>query len=181
MRALRRLSPAEADRLREEPFTYHEVGRTRTPYPSGFPTGYHLVRRREVVGHGRVHYERATEKLMTWRMHVDSGLRAKVSSPRVGPDEVLVARLGLGRLSLRLPCRVVYVVDEKDRHGFGYGTLPGHPESGEESFVVALEGDEVTLTVTAFARPGRLLTRLGGPLSRWMQSRALGRYTEALR
>ena len=29
---------------------------------------------------------------------------------------------------VRAPCRVVYVVDEPDRRGFAYGTLPGHPE-----------------------------------------------------
>jgi uncharacterized protein (UPF0548 family) len=37
---------------------------------------------------------------------------------------------------------VVWTVDEPNRIGFGYGTLQGHPESGEESFVVSREDDD---------------------------------------
>lgn len=181
VREVRRLSPAEADRLRLEPFTYDEVGRTAAPYPSGFPSGYRLVRHSDVVGHGRSAFDDACRRLMTWRMHVDSGLRVTVSSLVVEPEAVVVARLGPGPLSLRIPCRVVYVVDEPGRRGFGYGTLPGHPETGEESFLLTLDGGEVRFAVTAFSRPGTLLTRLGGPLSWRMQERALRRYAAALR
>ena len=50
---------------------------------------------------------------------------------------------------VRAPCRVVYVVDEPDRRGFAYGTLPGHAESGEERFVVRYDPatDEVCAEV----------------------------------
>lgn len=181
MRDVHRLSPAEADRLRAEPFTYNEVGRTAAPYPSGFPAGYRLVRRSEVVGHGQAHFEEAGDRLMSWRMHRGSGLRVAVSSPVVEPDAVVVSRLGPGRLSLRIPCRVVYLVDEPGRRGFAYGTLPGHPETGEESFVVTFEAGEVRFTVTAFSRAGTLLTRLAGPLAWRVQGRALRRYAAALR
>ena len=52
--------------------------------------------------------------------------------------------------------RVVYVVDEPDRKGFGYGTLAQHPESGEESFIVERTDDgSVWLTITSFSRPSR--------------------------
>jgi uncharacterized protein (UPF0548 family) len=48
------------------------------------------------------------------------------------------------------------VIDEENRRGFAYGTPPGHPEQGEEAFVVALREDgQVTFTVTAFSRPAR--------------------------
>lgn len=181
MREVRRLSPAETDRLRDEPFTYPDVGRTAAPYPSGFPDGYHLVRHIETIGHGDAAFAEAAHRLMTWRMHTGSGLRVAASAPAVEPGAVVVARLGPGPLSLRIPCRVISVLDEPGRRGFSYGTLPGHPESGEESFVVALEGDEVRFTVTAFSRPGTWLSRLGGPLSWKVQGRALRRYAEALR
>jgi uncharacterized protein (UPF0548 family) len=181
VREVRRLSPAEADRLRGEPFTYDEIGRTAAPYPSGFPDGYRLVQHSATVGHGEGDFARACRTLLTWRMHLGSGLRVAVSSPVVETDAVMVARLGPGPLSLRIPCRVVYVVDEPGRRGFGYGTLRGHPESGEESFVVTLDGDRVQFTVTAISRAGTLLTRLGGPVSWRIQERALCRYAEALR
>ena len=60
------------------------------------------------------------------------------------------------------------------RTGFTYRTLEGHPECGEETFVV--EKDELTGQVTAalrsWSRPGLWLTRVGGPFTRWMQVRA---------
>lgn len=75
-------------------------------------------------------------------------------------------RLGLGPISVRAPVRVVYLIDEPTRTGFAYGTLPGHPESGEEAFVVQLQDSGVvTFGITAFSRPATTLARLGGPLT----------------
>jgi uncharacterized protein (UPF0548 family) len=89
---------------------------------------------------------------------------------------------GLRRAGLDIPCRVVWVLDEPDRRGFGYGTLPGHPESGEESFVVSLRpDDEVRYELRAFSRPATRLSRLGGPISRRVQTLALDRYVVAIR
>ncbi len=53
-----------------------------------------------------------------------------------------------------LPVRVVYVVDEPERRGAAFGTLPGHPLAGEEAFVVERRDDDsVWLTVRLFSRP----------------------------
>ena len=77
--------------------------------------------------------------------------------------------------------RVVYVVDEPRRRGFAYGTLPGHPETGEEAFVVELqEGDEVTFTITAFSRPASRLARAAGPVGRRIQGWATNRYLRSV-
>lgn len=181
MRSVRRLPENEIVALRAEPFTYAEVGATQAAYPSGFPAGYHLMQYRDVVGHGAQHFADAAVKVMSWRMHLDAGLQVATSAVEAAPGEVVVCRLGLGRLSLRIPCRVVYVVDEPFQHGFGYGTLPGHPESGEESFMVALDGEDVTLTVSSFTRPGTLLSRLSGPIGPAMAHAAIRRYAAALR
>ena len=64
---------------------------------------------------------------------------------------------------VRAPCRVVYVVDEPDRRGFAYGTLPGHAESGEELFLVRYDPatDEVYAEVTAFSRHGDVVEPAG--------------------
>lgn len=60
------------------------------------------------------------------------------------------------------------------RTGFTYRTLEGHPECGEETFVV--EKNEVSGQVLAalrsWSRPGLLTTRLAGPFTRWYQVRA---------
>jgi uncharacterized protein (UPF0548 family) len=79
-----------------------------------------------------------------------------------------------------MPCRVVYVVAKPGRRGFAYGTLPGHPEEGEESFIVSHEPEGcVVLCIAAFSRPGNALSRIGGPLARWVQDRMTDRYVVA--
>jgi len=171
---VRLLSDADVARLSAQPFTYTPVGATRG---STYPPGFHHLDVTYDVGRGRSGFHRTAETLMTWGMHTGAGLRVDASSPRVEEGAVVRARLG----PLPIPCRVVWVVDEPERRGFGYGTLPGHPESGEESFVVALDGDRVTLTVTAYSRPGLLLTRLAGPVGRLGQRVAIRRYAAALR
>jgi uncharacterized protein (UPF0548 family) len=84
-------------------------------------------------------------------------------------------------LRFRAPIRVVYLVNEPGRIGFAYGTLPGHPESGEESFVVEhLSDDSVWIVIRAFSRPSTWFYRLGQPVLRIMQARATRRYLRAL-
>ncbi|NGN70487.1 DUF1990 domain-containing protein, partial [Streptomyces sp. A7024] len=64
----------------------------------------------------------------------------------------------------------VWAEEGDARGGFGYGTLSGHPEVGEESFVVELAADgDVYFTVTAFSRPAAWYARAGGPVVPVMQ------------
>ena len=96
-----------------------------------------------------------------------------------GASAVLTIR-ALG-LAFKAPIRVVYLVEEPGRRGFAYGTLPGHPESGEESFVVEhLSDDSVWVVIRAFSRPSTLFYRLGYPVLRWMQHRFTKRYLRSL-
>jgi uncharacterized protein (UPF0548 family) len=77
---------------------------------------------------------------------------------------------------------VVYVIDEADRRGFAYGTLPGHPESGEELFAVRYEPstDEVYAEVVAFSRHATWWSRLGSPVTSLAQRVITTRYLTAL-
>ena len=95
----------------------------------------------------------------------------------------MTARLQIpvGPFSFTAPVRVVYVVDEVDRVGFAYGTMAGHPESGEESFVVEKrEDDSVWLTIRAFSRPSTWYYRVAWPVLRLQQARFTKRYLRAL-
>lgn len=169
---------ARLDRLCAAALTYPQVGATAGTLPAEF--GH--VRRVEVVGHGRARFRAAIDALMTWQMHRDAGLTVSSSTATAEPGSVVLLGLGLGRLRLKAPCRVVYVVDEPQRRGFAYGTLPGHPEQGEEAFVVELHDDgDVSVTITAFSRPARWFARLGGPVSRLAQRTVTERYVRALR
>jgi len=76
----------------------------------------------------------------------------------------------------------VYVVDEPHVRGFAYGTLPGHPESGEERFVV--RHDPVTSAVyaevSAFSRPATWYSKAGGPFTSLAQRLMNKRYVRAV-
>ncbi|SEF15223.1 DUF1990 family protein [Jiangella alba] len=158
-------------------FTYPEVGATRDGGP--LPSGYHHARVRERVGHGRAAFTAVVEGVLTFGLHRGSGLRVESSEPRAAQGvRVTSTMAGL----LRIPCEVVWVLDENRRGGFGYGTLPGHPARGEESFVAELDDhDDVWFTVTAFSRPGAWYARLGGPLTRAAQAVATRRYVTSAR
>lgn len=94
----------------------------------------------------------------------------------------MLVAVGTRSVAAAAPCRVVAVLDEEDRWGFAYGTLPGHPECGEEAFVVSLtEHGSVRFAITAFSRPAGTLTRVAGPLGRLVQQLATRSYLRALR
>lgn len=99
----------------------------------------------------------------------------------VRPGDTGVLRLGWGALSFREPVRVVLVIDEPARRGFAYGTLPGHPLRGEESFVVEHRADDaVCLTIRSVSRPANAGWWLLTPLLRLVQAWFLLRYEHAL-
>lgn len=84
-------------------------------------------------------------------------------------------------MRISAPCRVVYVVDEPRGTGFAYGTLSGHPESGEEAFIITrAEEGTVTFTITAFSRAATVLAKAAGPVGRALQRQMTGRYLRAL-
>ncbi len=155
--------------------TYPEVGATRG---EELPPGYRHVRRHESLGTGFEVYRRAVDGLRGWRMQRGAGLRV----PAEAPPPAVGVRVTFGVAGLRVPCQVVWVLDEERRFGYGYGTLPGHPESGEEAFVVHIDAAErVWLDLRAFSRPARWYTRLGGPLGWLVQDLATRRYVTTLR
>ncbi|MEJ3748550.1 DUF1990 domain-containing protein [Actinomycetes bacterium KLBMP 9797] len=158
--------------------TYREHGATRQVLPAGYT---HL--HREVpIATGRLAFATAANALLTWQMHRTAGITVSPSHPTAEPGVVVAMRLGWGPVSLGAPCRVVYRVQEPDIQGFAYGTLPGHPEQGEEAFLIQRGDDEtVRLTIRAFSRPASTLARLGGPLTRRAQAMITERYVQALR
>jgi uncharacterized protein (UPF0548 family) len=106
-----------------------------------------------------------------------------------GPDGSAFLRPGdtanlvipFGPLRVRAPVRVVYVVDTPSRKGFAYGTLPGHPESGEEAWMLARTDDgSVWLNIRAFSRPSSPMWWLVYPVLRIAQSVYTRRYERAL-
>ena len=89
--------------------------------------------------------------------------------------------VGTGCLVAEDPLSRARVVEEPQRRGFTYGTLPGHPEAGEERFLLEhLNDGRILFTITAFSRPASTLAKLGGPISRVTQTFMTQRYLHAL-
>jgi uncharacterized protein (UPF0548 family) len=141
-------------------------------------------RRSEVsalVGTGEAVWKRARHDVLRWRVKTASGFAVSSGEPVSRGDRVTVTARVLG-ITVVEPVQVVSVVEEPGRTGFAYRTLPGHPVSGEEAFIVHRTGDEVHLTIRSLTRsapqqPWRALY----PLLRIAQLIARRRYLRALR
>ncbi len=98
-------------------------------------------------------------------MHAGMHVRPLVDRGFAAPGGKITVYLGPKWWSVTAPCEIVWVLDEPRRKGFAYGTLEGHPERGEESFVVDWDDrDLVWLTITAFSRGAKWYTKSAGPL-----------------
>ncbi|MFE4950396.1 DUF1990 family protein [Leifsonia sp. NPDC056665] len=136
-----------------------------------------------VIGRGQEHWHRAAEDILRWRVKTRSGFLVDSHAPvRVGQRERIRVRV-LG-VTIVEPVEVVAVIEDHDRVGFAYRTLPGHPVDGEEAFVVhrdAADGD-IVLTVRSLTRPApQQPWRILHPLLRVAQVVARRRYLRALR
>lgn len=153
--------------------TYTEVGATA----GEMPPGYHHVRARRVVGHGRADFERAADALLAGEAQRRAGARVTLSETPMRAGTRVTMRLGV----FRIPCLVVWAERTDTVAGFAYGTLPGHPERGEERFTLTLQPTgEVVFDIAAFSAPGRWFTRVGAPLGRLVQAWMTRRYLRAL-
>ncbi len=145
------------------------------------PAGYQHLERTRTVGHGVEDFRRVSDAVMSWGVQRGAGLRVDATSGQAAKGGIVTVRLGVGSLAVKAPCVVVYTVDEARRRGFAYGTLPGHPERGEELFLVEhRDDDSVRLTIRAFSRPALWWSRALGPASRLVQRAVTARYLRVL-
>jgi uncharacterized protein (UPF0548 family) len=175
-----RLDAVLADQA-DAPYSYEAVGATRS---GPLPEGYRHDRRSVALGSGQSVFDRAVEGLRRWELHRAAGTRLRPVAPPLAEGVVVVQAIAAGPLTVVAPCRIVYVVDEPDAFGFGYGTLAAHPEEGEERFLVVRSGGpdgEVAFEITSFSRPRHVLAQLGRPVTRFMQVRVTRRYLDGLR
>lgn len=155
------------------------AGRDTVNYPDRgatarqpLPAGYHHLRHRTRVGHGQAAFETAGTAVTTFHAHRTSGMRVRTDAAAARPGARVEVGIGFGPLRITAPCQVIWTAYEPTRVGFAYGTLDGHPECGEESFLVERDPEGgVWFTVTAFSRPACWYTRLAGPVVPFLQLR----------
>ncbi len=160
--------------LADAPFNYDAVGcLARETVPSGFKFDQASF----LLGTGETVWQAAREAIESWAMFpadMVSMVRLSDAVEEGAVVAVLCRAFGLWTIN---PARVFHVIEQNDgsarRFGFTYGTLPGHVESGEESFAVLMEPetDRVYYNIQAASRPDHPLVWLGYPFTRLMQAR----------
>ncbi len=124
-------------------------------------------------------FDRAAAAIDAWAVHRGAGLSVRADGPiAVGTNVAMSAPLPLGFVDVT--CRVVALVAEPDRRGFAYGTLPVHPETGEEAFLVVRAGHGVQFVVEAVSAPRHPLARIAPAVATRLQDRAVRRYLDAM-
>jgi uncharacterized protein (UPF0548 family) len=133
------------------------------------------------LGRGDDVFLAAAKGLRSWAPQRALGATVHPPGVPVATGTTALLLLPPGPFGLVIPVRVVRVVDEPGRFGFAYGTLPGHPERGEQGFVVErLEDGTVRATIRLAADPGPPAARALAPLVRLGQIVAVRRYLTAL-
>jgi uncharacterized protein (UPF0548 family) len=166
---------------------YESVGATQPIEQSwtDTPAGFRRYERTVLIGHGPARWETVAEEVLDWRVKTRSGFTVRsvtgaTQRAQAGEDYLLAARIG--PFTLREPVRVIAVVEQPDRSGFAYGTLQGHPVSGEEAFIVHRTPDgAIWLTLRSLTRPARGRWRLAFPAILVAQHWYRWRYRRALR
>jgi uncharacterized protein (UPF0548 family) len=151
------------------------------------PEGFARVLKETSLGNGMEVYLRVARGILGWELQRRAGLRVRADSPVVVQRARVVSGFGVGPFRLGAPCEVVWVREPvpgvmPQSAGFGYGTLPGHPARGEESFEVSIDArGGVLLRIRAFSQPANWFYAAGGPVTRAAQRYITGRYIEGAR
>ncbi|WP_164520400.1 DUF1990 family protein [Specibacter cremeus] len=177
---------------------YPNIGVTRgiaveSPNDSaaGWPAGFHRVDLDLQVGTGHAAFAALAEGIMTWQIQRLAGLTVRAPD-RATVGARVVSGFGVGALRLPVPCEVVWAHEPAtmtradgmgiEFAGFGYGTLPGHPELGEEAFAAIMTASgAVHFRLVAFSKPGSLIAKLGSPVAALAQRAVTRGYLNAAR
>ncbi len=164
-----------------QPFSYDFVGCTRDERFS-VRHGWNMDHHRVLLGHGPEAFDRGRAAIDAWQMF--SQEMTKVFGHDLPHENLTVAvlyRVSIAPLWLLMPARIVYTINDTmtrdgqriERYGFAYGTLPDHPERGEERFLVEWNraDDIVHYDLLAISQPRDLLARVGFPYARREQAR----------
>ena len=145
------------------------------------PAGFNHDEISIAIGRGHELFEACSEHLNRWGLQRALGFAVHPSKciPKCG-ETILLTRT-LPGATLVASCRIVYTVDETNRRGFAYGTLPMHPECGEEYFGITIDDDDVVhFEIRAFSRPSSTLARICKPLTRFLQLKATRKYCDEM-
>ncbi|MFV2116953.1 DUF1990 family protein [Streptomyces sp. Act-28] len=183
------------------PFNYAPVGATRPEDHTGArPRRGPVSEVRVPIGSGQARWEHAWKETLSWGIQRRAGYSIlplgqpqnatenavhqeilDAAHPRALPGLTVQLRRRIGPLPMKMPIRVVYVLDEPNRKGFAFGTLAGHPVSGEAAFIVERSADDsVWFVLRSLSGPGKGLWRLAYPIVLLLRRRFRESYLKAL-
>lgn len=147
-------------------FSYPEVGASRGENLPGYDNDHQSI----YIGEGAVVWSAAKAILNSWAHFPDSWTKAIPEEKPLDVGQNIAVLFRLLGVWFTNSARIVYVLDEADRYGFAYGTLPAHVEQGEECFWIERATDgKIYYHIGAFSKPRFWLARLGYPLARRYQ------------
>lgn len=149
--------------------------------PDGWRAYDHTVR----LGSGTDLWDAASSTVLSWGTKTRSGFTVDPPletgrTAHQGERYWLVARIG--PIRVREPVEIVATLATHDWAALAYGTLEGHPVSGEEAFIVHRDDDgNVSLTLRSLTRAGWGAWRALFPLILIAQRVYRRRYLRAFR
>jgi uncharacterized protein (UPF0548 family) len=177
---LRRATPPELaallERCSSDALSYESVGISigHDPLPPGF---HRRAWSTTIVGADA--FERGCAALRSWAVHRCAGFQVATDGGIVvGSNVALSAPLPIGFIDAT--CRIVALIDDPDRYGFAYGTLPVHPELGEECFTITRDSGDTRFDIVAASVAVNRLARLVPPAANRLQDRAARQYLKAM-
>ena len=175
---LSRTTPAALERVLKRVSaltpTYAPMGVTLEPTTP-------MEQHRAVLGSGEKTFRQARAALQGWQTHQSRWLRLYPDTVPPTEGRTVLVLLTFGGLCLAFGCRIVRVSDGEHAFGFAYGSLPGHPERGEELFLVEWHADDrVTFTLRAHSQPANRVYLLGRPLGELMRFLGTRQYLKAM-
>ncbi len=167
-------------RQADQQLSYNFVGCTREQ--PACRRGWNVDQHRVRLGEGSEVFARARAAIDAWEMFPSEMTKVfGQEKPRENLVVAILYRVSFLPLWLLMPARIVYPIHETvmrdgetvERYGFAYGTLPDHPERGEERFLIEWRhgDDSVHYDLLAVSQPRHALARLAYPFARHEQAR----------
>lgn len=135
------------------------------------PHGFVRDHTRTEIGRGAAAFAAAKAAMQRWEQFQLGWVQVANPEAKIEPEEmVAVEAHAFGLWSVNIS-RILYVIDEPDRFGFGYGTTAMHIERGEERFLIEFYpvSGAVEYDLLAVSQPAHWLARLAYPYTRSRQ------------
>lgn len=135
--------------------------------------GYKFDCHRIKLGKGQRVYKAAIKALQAWQQFNLGWVEIANNGAPIKPGTTAIIVVSMKLFWVMCACKIVYLLEDQHKFGFAYGTLEGHPESGEELFLVEFnpEDESVWYEIRAFSKPGLILVSLVYPFTRGMQKK----------